>query len=145
MSEGVSPRTVSHIGMLVDDVGACMEFYADVIGFKRMYHAELGSGLVLGGVGLRDTLIEFIHAAPGTPTLSLREQVGAGRTHVAVTVTELQKALETLERAGVSVFDGPRVVGSANIAFVLDPERRPVELVEFSGGEARAMDFLGED
>jgi catechol 2,3-dioxygenase-like lactoylglutathione lyase family enzyme len=141
---GVGPRMISHVGMLVDDIEACMQFYADVIGFKRMYQVELDTGLELGGVALGDTLIEFIHAAPCAPTLKAREQVGAGRTHVAVTVAELQGALETLERAGVSVFEGPRVVGNANIAFVLDPERRPVELIEFSGGEARAMDFLSE-
>jgi catechol 2,3-dioxygenase-like lactoylglutathione lyase family enzyme len=144
MSGGIGPRMISHVGMLVDDVEVCMQFYADIIGFKRMYHAELDTGMELGGVALGDTLIEFIHAPPGTPTLEVREQVGAGRTHVAVTVTELENALKTLERAGVSVFEGPRVVGNANIAFVLDPERRPVELIEFSGGEARAMEFLRE-
>jgi catechol 2,3-dioxygenase-like lactoylglutathione lyase family enzyme len=143
MSEAVKSRLISHVGMVVDDVDACMRFYADVMGFTRMYEATMDTGLELGGVALGDTLIEFIHGSPESPILAARGRVGAAKTHVGITVTQLDKALEVLERLGVVVFDGPREVGNATIAFALDPENRPVELIEFSGGEGRAMDFLG--
>ena len=142
MSGAVESRLISHVGMVVDDIDACMRFYTDVMGFTRMYQAKMDTGLELGGVALGDTMIEFIHGAPENPFLAARERVGAGRTHVGITVTRIDKALAALERLGVVVYDGPREVGNATIAFALDPEQRPVELIEFSGGEGRAMDFL---
>ncbi len=143
MSGAVQSRLISHVGMVVDDIDACMRFYADVMGFTRMYQAKMDTGIELGGVALGDTLIEFIHGSPESQFLAARERVGAARTHVGITVTRLDQALEALERLGVVVYDGPREVGNSTIAFALDPERRPVELIEFSGGEGRAMDFLG--
>ncbi len=142
MSGAVESRLITHVGMVVDDIDACMRYYADVMGFTRMYQAKMDTGIELGGVALGDTLIEFIHGSPESQFLAARQRVGAARTHVGITVTRLDQALEALERLGVAVYDGPREVGNSTIAFALDPERRPVELIEFSGGEGRAMDFL---
>jgi catechol 2,3-dioxygenase-like lactoylglutathione lyase family enzyme len=142
VSGAVGSRVISHVGMLVSNVDACIEFYADDLGFDRLYRTTLDNGVELGGVALDNTIVEFIHAPEGTEVAVAREQVQAQSTHLGITVQRLSVALETLQRKGVVVFDGPRMVGNATIAFALDPENRPVELIEFSGGEARAMDFL---
>ena len=118
-----------------------MQFYSDVLGFDRTYRVTAGD-VELGGVALREMLIEFIHAPKSSPSAVLREEYGVGETHLGITVSRLNEALEALERRGVVVFDGPRVVGNATIAFIVGPEQRPVELIQFSGGEARSMDFL---
>jgi catechol 2,3-dioxygenase-like lactoylglutathione lyase family enzyme len=127
--------------MYVDDVDSSMEFYSDVLGFDSTYRVT-ADGVELGGLALREMLIEFIHAPKGSSSALLREKLGVGETHLGITVSRLNEALEALERRGVVVFDGPRTIGNATIAFIVGPGRRPVELIQFSGGEARSMDFL---
>lgn len=137
----VGPRAISHIGVYVDNVDASMQFYSDVLGFDSMYRVT-ADGVDLGGVALGEVLIEFIHGSRDSPSALRRAELGVNDTHLGITVSRLDVALEALERRGVMVFDGPRTVGNATIAFIVGPEQRPVELVEFSGGEDRAMAFL---
>jgi lactoylglutathione lyase len=138
----IGSRAVSHVGMYVDDVDSSMQFYSDVLGFESTYRLT-ADGVELGDVALREMLIEFIHAPKSSTSALIRERLGVGKTHLGITVSRLNEALEALERRGVVVFDGPRTMGNATIAFIVAPGQRPVELIQFSGGEARSMDFLG--
>ena len=142
MSGAVESRLISHVGMVVDDIDACMRFYADVMGFTRMYQAKMDTGIELGGVALGDTLIEFIHGSPESPFLAAREACRRGENARGHHRHSARPGARSAGASGGVVYDGPREVGNSTIAFALDPERRPVELIEFSGGEGRAMDFL---
>jgi catechol 2,3-dioxygenase-like lactoylglutathione lyase family enzyme len=132
-------RSVSHVGMYVEDVKASLRFYEEVLGFRRLYHHDFG-GHELGAVALGDVMIEFIQAGRELPVADGQQQSAMHRTHLSLTVESLDAALAEVERRGISVFSGPMEAGPSKIAFVIGPDDRLVELVEFAGGESTALE-----
>jgi catechol 2,3-dioxygenase-like lactoylglutathione lyase family enzyme len=137
----VGARSVSHVGMYVEDVQASLIFYEEVLGFRRLYHHDFG-GHELGAVALGDAMIEFIQAGRELPTAAEQEQRVVHRTHLSMTVESLDAALAEVERRGVAVHAGPIDAGPSRIAFVVGPDDRLVELVEFAGGERTALELV---
>ena len=143
MSGAVESRLISHVGMVVDDIDACMVVLHRRHGLHADVPGEDGYRPRVGRRGPRrhDDRVHLRRTREplpgGTGARRRRENARGYHRH-----PRIDKALAVLERLGVVVDDGPREVGNATIAFALDPEQRPVELIEFSGGEGRAMDFL---
>jgi catechol 2,3-dioxygenase-like lactoylglutathione lyase family enzyme len=137
----VGTRLVSHVGMYVEDVEASLTFYEEVLGFRRLYHHDFG-GHELGAVALGDAMIEFIQAGGENPLAEGHRHGEVHRTHLSVTVESLDAALAEIERRGIPVFAGPLEAGPSKIAFVVGPDQRLVELVEFAGREASALELL---
>jgi catechol 2,3-dioxygenase-like lactoylglutathione lyase family enzyme len=139
----VGVRSVSHVGMYVEDVQASLGFYEEVLGFRRLYHHDFG-GHELGAVALGDAMIEFIQTGRELPLADGQQQRVMHGTHVSVTVESLDAALAEIERRGISVFSGPMEAGPSKIAFVVGPGQRLVELVEFVGGEETALELVSK-
>jgi catechol 2,3-dioxygenase-like lactoylglutathione lyase family enzyme len=140
MAQGaIGTRSVSHVGMYVTDVVSSLEFYEEVLGFRRIYHHDFG-GHQLGAVALGDAMIEFIQTQE-EPTID-EQQGKAHRTHLSITVQSLDSALAEIERRGIQVSSGPMDAGPSRIAFVFAPGQRLVELVEFAGGEGTALELI---
>jgi catechol 2,3-dioxygenase-like lactoylglutathione lyase family enzyme len=139
----VGTRLVSHMGMYVEDVEASLEFYEEVLGFRRLYHHDFG-GHELGAVALGNSMIEFIQAGREDATAGGHPQGEVHRTHLSMTVESLDASLAEIERRGIPVFRGPIEAGPSRIAFVVGPDQRLVELVEFSGGEGTALELLAK-
>jgi catechol 2,3-dioxygenase-like lactoylglutathione lyase family enzyme len=144
MAQGpLGTRSVSHVGMYVEDVSASMTFYEEVLGFRRLYLHDFG-GHELGAVALGDSMIEFIQTGQGNPLADAQRAGEAHRTHLSMTVESLDFALAEIERRGIPVLSGPIDAGPSRIAFVVGPDNRLVELVEFAGQEGTALELLGK-
>lgn len=139
----IGTRLVSHVGMYVEDVQASLTFYEDVLGFRHLYHHDFG-GHELGAVALGDSMIEFIQTG-GDNALAEGQRFGhIHRTHLSMTVESLDSALAEIERRGIPIFQGPIAAGPSKIAFVVGPDERLIELVEFVGGEGTALELLAK-
>jgi catechol 2,3-dioxygenase-like lactoylglutathione lyase family enzyme len=138
----VGVRSVSHVGMYVEDVQASLRFYEDVLGFRRLYHHDFG-GHELGAVALGDTMIEFIKTTQDA-AVDRSRQGAVHRTHVSMTVENLDVSLAEIERRRITVFSGPIEAGPSKIAFVVGPDQRLIELVEFAGGEKTALELVAK-
>jgi catechol 2,3-dioxygenase-like lactoylglutathione lyase family enzyme len=144
MAQGpLRTRSVSHVGMYVGDVAASMTFYEEVLGFRRLYLHDFG-GHELGAVALGDTMIEFIQTGQENPLADAQRNGEAHRTHLSMTVESLDFALAEIEHRGIPVLSGPIDAGPSRIAFVVGPDNRLVELVEFVGQESTALELLGK-
>jgi catechol 2,3-dioxygenase-like lactoylglutathione lyase family enzyme len=139
----VGTRSVSHVGMYVADVVSSLEFYEEVLGFSRLYHHDFG-GHELGAVVLGDAMIEFIQARPEDVATDENRNGAVHRTHLSITVENLDAALAEIQRRDIAVFNGPIDAGPSRIAFVVAPDQRLVELVEFAGGEKTALELMAK-
>lgn len=136
---------IGRVGLVVDDLAACLEFYRDVVGLsvrsRSVDRATLGAG--------DEALLELRHdpdAAPRGPTT-------AGLFHTAFRVPsrrDLADAVARIERSGRLDGASDHLVGEA--LYLSDPEDNGVEIYrdrprsEWPGdGDGVAMDTLPLD
>jgi lactoylglutathione lyase len=60
-------------------------------------------------------------------------EMGTGYGHIAITVNDLDKALENLKGQGIEPEKPPYNLGTTRLAFVRDPDQYRVELIERAG------------
>jgi catechol 2,3-dioxygenase-like lactoylglutathione lyase family enzyme len=114
----VKPLGVHHVSINVDDVGAALAFYVDVLGLSpRTDRPDFrfgGAWLDAGG-----QQVHLIEAQPPP---------GAGQ-HFALRVDDLDGTVDELRGRDVEVSD-PKPVGPGRQAFLTDPAGNMVELHE---------------
>jgi catechol 2,3-dioxygenase-like lactoylglutathione lyase family enzyme len=139
-------RSVRHVGVVVSDLDASLAFYRDLLGLEPLRELDesgphLDAMLALEGVRVRtvklrapggDTLVELLHfaAPPAEPRVPRLAETGP--THLAFTVDDLDTLHARLVAAGVRFNAPPQASpdGLAKVAFCLDPDGTPLELVE---------------
>lgn len=136
-----------HVGVVVSDLEQSLEFYRDLLGLTVVRRLEergkhMDELLALNDVRVTtvklraptgETLVELLKfdshpAEPGT-----QPQIHSiGPTHLAFTVVDIDAMHRRLSNAGVSFLSGPQASpdGYARVAFCLDPDGTPLELVE---------------
>jgi lactoylglutathione lyase len=62
-------------------------------------------------------------------------ELGTGYGHVAITVNDLDQALENLKQQGIEPEKPPYFVGNTRLTFVRDPDQYRVELIERASSE----------
>lgn len=126
---------INHIGIAVNSIEEAIKFYTDVLGLKLKdieIVEEQKMRIALIPVG--ESKIELLEPTHPEGTIAKYiERSGEGLHHLALEVTDIESALETLKRNGVPLIDEkPRVsVVNTKIAF-LHPKGTKVliELVE---------------
>ena len=147
VQQGGRVDDIRHIGVVVSDMEASLDFYTRFFGLKLGNNSEeSGSELerILGipNVRLRsqklltdigDTrleLVEFFEPRPsqGSP----RGATNVGITHFAITVHGIDRIHQEMNGAGIFFVSPPQMekTGFAKIAFCRDPDGNLIELIE---------------
>ena len=117
-----------HIHLRSADPDAAATFYETVLDAQRRGRAETPNSLRVT-IDLAGTLL-FIDRAEAGAT-DVPEQPVLGIDHLALTVNDLDDALQQLDRRGIEVFSGPTEVRPGlRVAFLRGPDRVRIELLE---------------
>ena len=139
-------KELRHVGLVVTDIEKALDFWQNMLGFelvKRMEESGQHLDQMIGLQGVRVTtaklkdqnlgmveLLQF-HSHPdksqwdGTP-------FSTGLTHIAFTVTDIEKTYEDFKRAGVEFPASPQLSpdGTVKVIYAKGPEGLLMELVE---------------
>ncbi len=128
-------RKINHIGIAVNSIEDTVKLYTDVLGLKLKDIEIVADQKVRTAIiPVGDSKIELLESTdPEGVIAKYIERRGEGMHHLALEVSDIQNALETLRKQGVPLIDeGPRNgVEDTRIAF-LHPKGTKVliELVE---------------
>jgi len=128
-------KKVNHIGIAVNSIEDAVKLYTDVLGLKvREIEIVQEQKVRTAIIPVGESKIELIESTdPKGPIAKHIERRGEGLHHLALEVSDIQSALETLRKKGISLVDEKprRGVESTKIAF-LHPKgtRVLIELVE---------------
>ncbi|MHA1567265.1 MAG: VOC family protein [Alphaproteobacteria bacterium] len=130
MSKTLEITGVAHIGIRVHDLDRARTFYA-LLGFEFVI-GPVGPepvAILAHPAGVEINLI-LNSASPDADNILMDVPVKhAGYTHVALSITDIEGAVATLEAAGVTITEGPvNFPGGARAIFVRDPDRNVIEL-----------------
>lgn len=128
-------RKINHIGIAVNSIEDAVKLYTDVLGLKVkeieiVEEQKVRTAIIPVG----ESKIELIESTdPEGPIARHIERRGEGLHHLALEVSDIQSALETLTKKGIPLVDEkPRAgVEKTKIAF-LHPKgtRALIEIVE---------------
>jgi catechol 2,3-dioxygenase-like lactoylglutathione lyase family enzyme len=132
-------RSVSHAGVVVEDVDTVAAFLEGALGLQRLYRHE-ADGKVLMGLAVDDLLIELIQYPDGDP-MRFRA-TGVARMHLGFTVQDFDRAMQRVNDLDIEILGEPHAVGPARFCFLRGPEDLVVELVGYDGGARRATELF---
>lgn len=140
-------RAVRHVGIVVKKIDDVLPFYRDLLGFSVVKRSDEPVEFVSRLLGMRrcqlvtvklsadkgKTLVELLEfasspdAPAGSPGLDL-----PGISHIALTVTNLDRLYRKLSRVGIQFISPPLTSPDrkAKVAFCRDPSGTWLELVE---------------
>ena len=149
-------RAIDHINIVVADLARSMQFYTEVLGFKKTKEAYLEGEWIERIVGLKSVRarVAYVVAPAGEPRLELlcyesprgTAPVGnslpntIGLRHIALRVDDLATTVARLRAAGVTLFSEPVRVpggvvkhdaGDKTLVYFLDPDGVLLELAEY--------------
>ena len=126
---------INHIGIAVNSIEDAVNLYTDVLGLKLKDIEVVEDQKVRTAIiPVGESKIELIEStAPEGAIAKYIERSGEGLHHLALEVSNIQEALETLEKKGILLIDKKprRGVEGTSIAF-LHPKKTKalIELVE---------------
>jgi lactoylglutathione lyase len=120
-----------HTMIRVGNLERSIQFYTQVLGMQLLRRKDYPEGkFTLAFVGYGDeqanTVIELTHNWDTD-----RYDIGGGFGHLAIEVDDVYQATENIRQLGGKVIRdaGPMNAGSTIIAFVVDPDGYPIELL----------------
>ena len=127
---------VHHIGIAVTSIEEARKIYSDAFGLEvGETETEERAGIKIAWISVGNTKFELVE--PADPEGELAKQIekrGEGVHHLALEVTDIQDAMETLEAKGVPlVSEKPKAgYGSTKVAWLHPRGTRKtlIELVE---------------
>ena len=136
----------SHVGIYVTDREKAIEFYEKVLDFKLLYRVDNESdGLLIAMLQLGNCFIEILEPPKEVgvlPPQCARENIipspSATPNHVAITVTDIEKAMEKVSSFGYEfenrmAYDVPNFGGmdlDLKVAFFRGPNGERIELFQ---------------
>lgn len=128
---------IHHVGIIVEDLEASADWYAQHLGFSRLHAFEFpGAKVIFIGLGsLRLELIQTEGAAPMAAERADRQsniRIG-GINHLAIAVENVDRTVAMLRANGVDIASTPRDVPGRHgdrFAFIRDNEQMLVELFQ---------------
>jgi len=114
---------IDHVEVFVRDLEAAVEWYADVLGLRETH--RWSPEPIMIGAG-RNKLALF-RLEPGVEPLADEARVGWRRVAWRTTENGLAKAMQQLQRFGIS-FEGPVDHGVAESIYFADLDGNPLEI-----------------
>jgi len=113
---------INHIGIAVSSIEDAVKLYTDVLGLKvRDIEIVEDQKVKTAIIPVGETKIELLESTDPAGVIAKHiERRGEGVHHLALEVSNIQDALETLEKKGVPLIDNkPRMgAGGSRIAFL---------------------------
>jgi len=117
---------VEHIALCAENVPSLIAWYQRIFQLELIKEGQAGPFFLKFPDGF---LIEFLEAAGDTPPAA--EVKEKGFRHIALTVSKLEKMVETLKNAGAEVVDDFKTVPNGTKLFLFrDIEGNLIQLVE---------------
>jgi len=138
-------KNIRHMGIVVVDMEASLNFYRDLFGFKIVKQQNETGDFIDTILGLSDVSVTTVKmvASCGQMIELLKYDVSSfknvhrkiyetGISHIAFTVDNLEKQYERLQNEGVRFVSSVQLSpdGIAKVAFCRAPEGTFIELVE---------------
>lgn len=158
----VAVQRVAMIGFTVSDIERSTAFYADVLGFEKVADFRITGAAYDSLQGVFGSNARIVHMRLGEQTVELTEYISPpdGRPvpipsrsndlwfeHMAIVVSDMEKAYETLQRHGVrQISPEPQTIPASNVPAAgikaikfRDPDNHNLELLWFppDKGDAR--------
>ena len=113
---------IDHIGIAVKSLGEAAALYENALGLKVSAYDQVDEqGVRVAMLNIGESRIELLEpTGPESPIEKFMTKRGEGIHHIAITVDDIEKALERLKAAGVRLVDNEPRRGAHNtrIAFV---------------------------
>ena len=113
---------IDHIGIAVKSLTEAAAIYENVLGLKVSAYDQVDEqGVRVAMLNIGESRIELLEpTGPESPIEKFMTKRGEGIHHIAITVDDIEKALEQLKAAGVRLVDNEPRRGAHNtrIAFV---------------------------
>ncbi len=113
---------IDHIGIAVNSIAECRQFYEDVLGLKVTGVEEVAAQKVkVAFLPLGESKLELLETTePGGAIAKFIAARGQGVHHIAIRVDNIEEELAALKEKGVRLIDEkPRHgAGGAKIAFI---------------------------
>ena len=157
--------SVDHINLVVSDLERSVDFYTNVLGFRETQRAELEGEWIETIIGLKTVKasVAYVVSPAGQPRLELLQYhspIGdgfqansipntLGLRHLALSVDNIDSAVQRLREAGTELLSRPVVVptdviqhstGQKILCYFHDPDGVLLELTEY---RHNSLDSLG--
>ena len=157
--------SVDHINLVVSDLERSVDFYTNVLGFRETQRAELEGEWIETIIGLETVKasVAYVVSPAGQPRLELLQYhspIGdgfqansipntLGLRHLALSVDNIDSAVQRLREAGTEILSRPVVVptdviqhstGQKILCYFHDPDGVLLELTEY---RHNSLDSLG--
>lgn len=132
-----------HVGIVVSDLNAALQFYVELLGLTVVKTAEESGESIDAMLGLEDVDVTTVKlVVPGGGMIELlsygrprglwenRNINDVGISHIALTVDDVDAEYVRLLEADVGFLSLPVVSGSAKVVIAFDPDENPIELVQ---------------
>lgn len=133
-------RSIHHVGVVVQDLAASVDWYVAMLGFRRL-HSFRFPGASVAFVGLETLRLELLQVDGATPMAAERRDRMAnlrlgGINHLALDIVDLDATIADLQTRGVDIAAPPMDVpgsGGERFAFIRDGEGMLIELYQQAG------------
>ncbi len=127
-------RRISHAALIVEDVTRAIQFYTDVLGFKKIY--EL-TGEVQGHkfttTYMQISKDQFIELAGGGHVKTEFGMQNIGYNHLCLEVDDFDDAVAKMESKGVPFLVKPCVgIDHARLFWIEDPDGNKIEVMQLT-------------
>jgi len=128
---GSSPK-IDHLGIAVRSIDQALTFYRDQLGLSVSLRETVAAEKVHAAMlPLGESRIELLEASqPDSIIAKFIEKRGEGLHHVAITVPDLNAAIERLKAAGARVLNEPRAGAGGHIYTFVHPSSTGGVLLE---------------
>ena len=113
---------IDHLGIAVKDLNEALKIYRDVFKLEvKGIETVVDQKVKIASIHVGESAIELLESTEADgPIAKFIERRGEGLHHVALRVTDIERALEAVRKAGLQLIDEkPRIgAGGAKIAFI---------------------------
>jgi methylmalonyl-CoA epimerase len=123
---------IDHLGIAVRSIDKALEFYRDQLGLSVTLREEVRAEKVMAAMlPLGESRIELLEASEADSVIAkFIEKRGEGLHHIAVTVPDLQAAVEKLKASGARVLNEPRKGAGGHLYSFIHPSSTGGVLLE---------------
>ncbi len=123
---------IDHLGIAVKSIDKALEFYRDQLGMDVTLREEVAAEKVLAAMlPLGESRVELLEASgPDSVIAKFIEKRGEGLHHIAVTVPDLNAAVEKLKASGARVLNEPRKGAGGHLYSFIHPSSTGGVLLE---------------